>query len=53
MSDDNPTPVDPFDSPDHTLPTEDDNPESLAGEPVQFDPDAPDDGDDSEHPAGA
>lgn len=30
-----------FDDPDQALPTEDDNPETLAGDPVEFDPDAP------------
>lgn len=47
---------DPADSPDVVLPTEDDDPESLAGDPVEFDPDAPDDdtGDSAEgqQPAG-
>lgn len=36
-----------FDDPDQALPTEDDNPEALAGGPVDFDPDADPDADPS------
>jgi hypothetical protein len=43
--------VDPFDEPDTALPTEDDDPELLAGEPVTFDPDSPDDGQPVDQPA--
>jgi len=44
-----PNAADPFDDPDTALPTEDDDPESLAGEPVTFDPD--DDGQPVDEPA--
>lgn len=35
----------PFDDPEQVTQIEDNDPESLAGEPVEFDPDAPDDDD--------
>jgi hypothetical protein len=34
--------VDPFDDPDVALPTEDEDPESLAGDAAEFDPDTAD-----------
>jgi hypothetical protein len=37
-----------FDDPDRAVQIEDDNPETLAGEPVDFDPDTPDPSDDVE-----
>lgn len=37
------TDAEPFDDPDVTTQTEDDDPETLAGDPVEFDPDASDD----------
>lgn len=40
-----------YDDPDQALPTEDDDPETLAGDPVEFDPDAPDDPDQPSAPA--
>ena len=50
MSDE--TAPDPADDPDAVLPTEDDDPESLAGGPVVFDPDSPDESDGGEQAAG-
>lgn len=41
-----------FDDPDRALPTEDDNPESLAGDPVEFNPDAPEPTGDNPEPTG-
>lgn len=55
MTDTNVSTDGPYDDPDRALPTEDDNPETLAGDPVEFDPDAPDDGEPaagSAQPAG-
>ncbi len=37
-----------YDDPDRALPTEDDDPEKLAGDPVEFDPDAPNETDDDQ-----
>ncbi len=47
--------VDPFDDPDRAVQIEDDDPESLAGEACEFDPDDDGDGDDQadEHDRGA
>jgi hypothetical protein len=40
-----------FDDPDRALPTEDDDPETLAGDPVEFDPGADDQGTPVDEPA--
>lgn len=42
--DGSPFDVDPFDDPDRCVQVEDDNPEALAAEPVEFDSDADDEG---------
>lgn len=48
-----PTAPDLADDPDVALPTEDDDPESLAGGPVTFDPDGDDDSSDPAGPGSA